>query len=50
MIKKAINNPERIVDEVIEGLIFASHGRLTKVSGVHAHHALGDRGRQSRAS
>ena len=36
MIKKAINNPERIVDEVIEGLVFASHGRLTKVPGVHA--------------
>src|SRR5208283_3622668 len=36
MIKKAINNPERIVDEVIEGLVFASHGRLTKVPGVRA--------------
>jgi len=36
MTKKAINNPERIVDEVIEGLIFAAHGRLTKVPGVRA--------------
>lgn len=36
MVKKAINNPERIVDEVIEGLVFASHGRLTKVPGVRA--------------
>ena len=36
MIKKAINDPERIVDEVIEGLVFASHGRVVKVPGVHA--------------
>ena len=36
MTKKAINNPERIVDEVIEGIVFASHGRLTKVPGVRA--------------
>jgi len=36
MVKKAINNPERIVDEVIEGLVFASHGRLTKVPGARA--------------
>jgi len=28
MTKKAINDPERIVDEVIEGIVFASHGRL----------------------
>jgi phosphoenolpyruvate---glycerone phosphotransferase subunit DhaK len=36
MIKKAINDPERIVDEVIEGLVFASHGRLVKVPRVRA--------------
>ena len=36
MTKKAINNPEQIVDEVIEGIVFASHGRLTKVPGVRA--------------
>jgi len=36
MIKKAINDPERIVDEVIEGLVFASHGRLARVPGVNA--------------
>jgi len=36
MIKKPINDPERIVDEVIEGLIFASHGRLVQVPGVRA--------------
>ncbi len=36
MIKKAINDPERIVDEVIEGLVFASHGRVVKVPGVNA--------------
>jgi len=36
MIKKAINDPEKIVGEVIEGLIFASHGRLVQVPGVHA--------------
>lgn len=36
MIKKAINDPERIVDEVIEGVVFASHGRVVKVPGVHA--------------
>ena len=31
MIKKAINNPEEIVPEVIEGLILAAHGRLVQV-------------------
>jgi phosphoenolpyruvate---glycerone phosphotransferase subunit DhaK len=36
MVKKAINDPERIVGEVIEGLIFASHGRLVQVPGVNA--------------
>jgi phosphoenolpyruvate---glycerone phosphotransferase subunit DhaK len=36
MTKKAINNPERIVDEVIEGVVLASHGRLAKVPGVRA--------------
>jgi dihydroxyacetone kinase-like protein len=36
MIKKAINDPERIVKEVIEGLILASHGRLVQVAGVNA--------------
>ena len=36
MIKKAINDPERIVDEVIEGIVFASQGRLMKVPGVRA--------------
>ena len=36
MTKKAINDPERIVDEVIEGIVFASHGRLTKIPGVRA--------------
>jgi hypothetical protein len=36
MIKKAINNPEEIVPEVIEGLIFGSHGRLVQVPEVNA--------------
>jgi dihydroxyacetone kinase-like protein len=36
MTKKAINDPERIVDEVIEGIVYASHGRLAKVPGVRA--------------
>ena len=35
MIKKAINNPEEIVPEVIEGLIFGSHGRLVQVPEVN---------------
>jgi phosphoenolpyruvate---glycerone phosphotransferase subunit DhaK len=36
MVKKAINDPEQIVSEVIEGLILASHGRLVRVPGVNA--------------
>ncbi|NPD69304.1 dihydroxyacetone kinase subunit DhaK (plasmid) [Lichenicola cladoniae] len=28
MLKKAINDPEDIVDEVIQGIVFASHGRV----------------------
>jgi dihydroxyacetone kinase-like protein len=36
MIKKAINDPEKIVGEVIEGLLLASHGRLIQVPGVNA--------------
>lgn len=32
-VKKVINEPENIVDEVLDGLVLASHGALTRESG-----------------
>jgi len=34
--KKIINDPEQLVPEILEGLVLASHGMLTKVDGVNA--------------
>jgi dihydroxyacetone kinase-like protein len=35
MIKKAINDPEAIVDEVLQGIVLASHGRVLSGHGSH---------------
>jgi dihydroxyacetone kinase-like protein len=35
-IRKIINDPEQIVDEVIDGLVLASHGALKRVEGARA--------------
>ena len=35
-IRKIINDPEQIVDEVIDGLVLASHGAIKQVEGAHA--------------
>jgi len=35
-VKKIINDPERLVEEIIEGLVLASHGALVPVPGVNA--------------
>jgi dihydroxyacetone kinase-like protein len=35
-VKKIINDPEAIVSEVIDGLVLASHGQLTRVGDVNA--------------
>jgi phosphoenolpyruvate---glycerone phosphotransferase subunit DhaK len=35
-VKKIINDPESIVPEVLEGLEYASHGRLTRLPGINA--------------
>lgn len=32
-VKKIINDPENLVDEVLDGLVLASHGNLTRVPG-----------------
>jgi len=34
--KKIINDPERLVPEILEGLVLASHGTLKSVDGVNA--------------
>ncbi len=34
--KKFINNPKKIVPEVLDGLIYASGGRLERVDGLNA--------------
>jgi dihydroxyacetone kinase-like protein len=35
-VKKIVNDPHHIVEEVIEGFVLASHGSLRKVEGVNA--------------
>lgn len=35
-IRKIINDPEQIVEEVIDGLVLASHGAIKQVEGAHA--------------